>query len=145
MENVLRVNQNQINNKVNLRVVKNRKQYTVSDKVLKAHENLVKHLNTEVNNNKIYWNEFYKNSGKSKSSLVQYKSTIFNFMEYINKDLCLVNREDITNFVATAKNEKTRNNKISHIKSILEYLVRNNIADCLNRISKETLILIISL
>ncbi|WP_297419728.1 phage integrase N-terminal SAM-like domain-containing protein [Clostridium sp.] len=119
--------------------------YTKTEKAKSAWERQVKHLHTEVNNNKIYWDEFVKNSGKSETSLVQYKSTIFNFMETINKDLCLVTREDIENFVADAKNEKTRNNKIAHIKSILTYIVHDNVADCLDRFSKETLILIISL
>jgi hypothetical protein len=135
----LQVNRNQsTNNKVIGAVVKHN--YTRTEKAQLAWKRQIKELHTEVNNNKIYWDEFSKNSGKAEGSLLQYKSTIFNFMENINKDLCLVTKEDIDNFVADAKNEKTRNNKLAHIRSILSYIIKENVANCLNRVSKETLI-----
>jgi len=133
------------NTNVNIRTQRTNSHYTITDKVKQAHMNLVKNLNTEVNNNKIYWEEFTKNSGKSQGSLVQYKSTIFNFMESINKDICLITKEDVDFFLTGIYNQNTKSNKIAHIKSILDFAVKNNTAGCLDRISKETLILIISL
>ena len=125
--------------------VKVRNQYTKSEKFFASVERNTKYLETDVDSNKVYWEEFYNNSGKSKGSLIQYKCTIFNFMEFVNKDICLVTKEDIDNFLATVENKATKENKTSHIKSILTFIVQNNTEDCLERISKETLILIISL
>lgn len=127
---------------------KERKQKAVTEKQEQAWKNQIKYLESSCEKNKTYWNEFVNfkfPTEKQYGSMVQYKSTIFNFIKYIDKDLCLTTKEDIDGFVVDAKNENTTTNKKAHIKSILTHMVQNNTADCLNRISKETLILIIQL
>jgi hypothetical protein len=131
---------NSINNKGN---------YTKTEKCYQAWERQIKHLDTEVEYNKIYWEEFSNNKFTSekqkKGSMAQYKSSIFNFMEFIDKDICLVTRDDLNAFVSSFENQNTVENKIAHIKSILTYIVQNNTVNCLDRISKETLILVIQI
>lgn len=123
--------------------------YTKTEKCYEAWERQIKHLDTNVENNKVYWDEFsndkFTTEKQRKGSMAQYKSSIFNFMEFIEKDICEVTKEDLDRFVASFSNQHTMENKMAHIKSILTYIVQNNTADCLNRISKETLILVIQI
>ena len=122
--------------------------YTKTDKVKQSWENQIKNLNTGIEENKIYWDKFCEikfASEKSKGSIPQYKSSIFQFIEFIDKDLVTATQEDINAFTATLTNQNTIGNKTSHIKSILTFVIKNNIAECHERVSKETLIMVISI
>jgi hypothetical protein len=134
--------------KASTEVVINKLEKTFTNKQKQACENQIRFMETPCKNNEIYWNEFIKYKfplEKQRMSMLQYKSSIFKFVKYINKDLSLVTKDDIDGFVADSDNPNTIQNKIAHIKSILTFIVQSNCANCLDTISKETLILIIQL
>jgi hypothetical protein len=77
---------------------------------------------------------------KQRMSFNQYRCTVNNFLESLSKDVAMVKREDIDNFLALIPNETTRGNKAAHIKSFLVYLISNNVKNCTSKISRDLLI-----
>jgi hypothetical protein len=123
-----------------------------------------KEFDLGADNNPIYWEQFknfkwgdsiiYKEGmtetekKKVKNtifSMRQYKSSIMNFMQFVKKDILTVSRKEIDEFLATVKNETTRQNKQAHIKSILVFIVQHNIMGAMGRVTKNALLVIIIL
>lgn len=121
-----------------------KRKYTVSDKVSTAKQ---KQFNIS-SVNLAYWNAFrdskWAGMEERKGSAGTYRATIFNLMEAI-PDLIELTLEQLQEYVADTPNEVTRANKVAHIKSILTYIIQNNVDDCRERVSKETLLMIISI
>ncbi|MDD4779208.1 MAG: hypothetical protein PHT02_01200 [Tissierellia bacterium] len=97
-----------------------------------------------TDNNRHYLEEF-KNFFDKPACYINYKCTIANFMEFIQKDITEMSLKDMESFLSDTENENTRNNKTTHIKGILTYIVKNNVNDCCETISKDALIAIISM
>lgn len=119
--------------------------YTKTEKFYKANEAKIKNLDSTIENEK-YWELFKAEKfpeDKQKGSMAQYKCSIFNFMEYINKDIALASVEEIESFIDSQENENTKKNKIAHIKAILTFIVTENLNDAVNRISEELLMYLI--
>lgn len=113
--------------------------YNKSEKFLNNIEK-VKSDHTPTGINQIYWNEFATNSGKKESSLLQYKSAVNRFTTYIEKDSLEVSISDITNYLETVKEGKTRENAERYIKSFLTYTITNNIEKAVNITSADTIL-----
>lgn len=113
--------------------------YNKSEKFLNNIEKVKSdHIPTGIN--QIYWNEFATNSGKKESSLLQYKSAVNRFTTYIDKDSLEVSVSDITNYLETVKEGKTRENAERYIKSFLTYTITNNIEKAVNITSADTIL-----
>lgn len=70
----------------------------------------------------------------SKESRTVYKGTLGRFLEALgSKDLATVTPDEVLKFTS-------KQAEISHIKSILMYIARNNLNDGLNKMSKQTLV-----
>lgn len=126
--------------------------------------NVDKEFDLGVENNSIYWEQFkyskwgdglnYKEdmteAEKKKvkgniNSMRQYKSSIMNFMQHVQKDILTVSKKEIDIYLETVENEKTRANKQAHIKSILTFVVQKNVMGAMGRASKNALLTIILL
>jgi hypothetical protein len=79
------------------------------------------------------------NNSKQRASWSQYKSTLSNFLEALNKDAAMCKREDIDTFLAP-HNSVTRLNKQAHIKAFMVYLVTTNYKNVTSKISRDFLI-----
>lgn len=113
--------------------------YNKSEKFLNNIEKVKSdHIPTGIN--QIYWNEFATNSGKKESSLLQYKSAVNRFTTYIDKDSLEVSVSDITNYLETVKEGKTRENAERYIKSFLTYTITNNIEKAVKITSADTIL-----
>jgi ATP-dependent 26S proteasome regulatory subunit len=127
------------------------RKYTMTEKVIQAKKNQTKQFELSPMNS-LYINAFrnakypeWETDQNQKASWAQYKCSIGNFLEIVGKDAVIIKTDDITNFINQFENEKTKANKIAHIKSFLSFLIKNNIANCHTRVSRETLILIVSM
>ena len=127
------------------------KAYTITDKVVMAKQNQIKQFDIS-DINKQYIESFrdskwpnYETDKKQKESWAQYKSSLGNLLELIGKDTATIKKADVELFLSKFNNEATKSNKAAHIKSFLSYIVKHNIANCNTRVSRETLIMIISL
>jgi hypothetical protein len=113
--------------------------------------NTDKEFDLGVDNNQVYWEEFKKfkwgdNPDKKQIlSMRQYKSTVMNFMQHVQKDILIVSKKEIESFLDTVENPITRTNKQAHIKSILIFVVQKNIMGAMGRASKNVLLTIILL
>jgi hypothetical protein len=128
-----------------------KKKYNVSEANIQAWANQVKSFTVSPMNNQ-YIDAFRESKyplantdKKQKDSWAQYKSSIGNFLEIVGKDAVIIKNQDLIDFVAKYENENTKANKIAHIKSFLTFLVKENIGNCNTRISREVLIMIISM
>lgn len=127
------------------------KTYTITDKVVMAKQNQIKQFDIS-DINKQYIESFrnskwpnYKIDKKQRESWAQYKSSVGNLLESVGKDAAIIKKTDVELFLSKFNNEATKSNKAAHIKSFLSYIVKHNIANCNTRVSRETLIMIISL
>lgn len=128
-----------------------KKKYTPTEANMQAWANQIKTFSVSPVNNQ-YINAFrdskyplWETDPKQKSSYAQYKSSIGNFLEIVGRDAVIVKQTDLDSFVSKYENENTKANKIAHIKSFLTFLVKHNIANCNTRISREALIMIVSM
>lgn len=124
-----------------------KRQYTITDKVVAAKGKLIKSFDLSEVNQK-YMESFKVEKfpeEKQKASWAQYKSSIGNFLQIVRKDAVEVTEADIAIFLNGIEKENTRANKTAHIKSFLSHIIKNNVEECQNRASKDTLILIISI
>jgi hypothetical protein len=86
--------------------------------------------------NQIYMSEFEKTV--SPASYPTYKATIGNYLESLkNVDFATVDAWNIERYT------EGRANAIAHIRSLMTYIVANNICDARDKVSKETLIWLI--
>lgn len=108
-----------------------------------------KEFDLGADNNRIYWEEFKKYKwGDSPDrnqilSMRQYKSSIMNFMQFIQKDILTISKKEIEIFLENSEKNVTKQNKQAHIKSILTFIVQKNIMGAMGRASKNTLLTII--
>jgi hypothetical protein len=130
---------------------KERAKHTRTDKLIQAWANQIKSFTVSPMNTQ-YINAFRdskyplaETDPKQKASWAQYKSSVGNFLEIVGKDAVIVKQQDLIDFVAKYDNANTRNNKMAHIKSFLTFLVKENVANCNTRISREVLIMIVSM
>ena len=94
-------------------------------------------------------NEKYYNSFKSKfkdkeASWRQYKVDVGAFMEKHEGDIAKVKVLDIQAYAsANSKNEKTKNNKEAHIRSFLQWIVKNDVEGAKDKIDRDVLVYLI--
>ncbi|GMX64408.1 hypothetical protein Elgi_36770 [Paenibacillus elgii] len=127
------------------------KTYTITDKVVMAKQNQIKQFDIS-DINKQYIESFrnykwpnYETDKQQKASWLQYKSSVGNLLETVGKDAAIIKRADVELFLSKFNNKVTKSNKAAHIKSFLSYIVKHNVANCNTRVSRETLIMVISL
>lgn len=113
--------------------------------------NTDKEFDLGVENNQVYWNDFKKYKWgespdkKQIQSMRQYKSSVMNFMQYVQKDILTVSKKEIDTYLETVENLTTRTNKQAHIKSLLIFIIQKNVMGAMGRASKNTLLTIIML
>jgi hypothetical protein len=87
--------------------------------------------------NQIYYNEFEKSI--KPESWATYKASIGNLMEKINKDITKVTITEAEDFIQGKENRR------AHIKSFLTYIIKNNVNDCQNKMTKDALLVAVLL
>ena len=94
-------------------------------------------------------NEKYYNSFKSKfkdkeASWRQYKVDVGAFMEKYQEDVARVKITDIQAYaIDNSKNEKTKSNKEAHIRSLLQWIVKNNVEGAKDKVDRDVLVYLI--
>lgn len=115
-----------------------------SQKWIECQEKKTKKLDS-TKENTMYW-EAFKDSkfpdNTKHGSMVQYKCTIFQVMEFIEKDIITITLQDIEDYLLTQE-EKVKNNKESHIKGLLTFIITNNLNDAVNRVQKDIILYLI--
>lgn len=135
--------------------VQEKRQYNKTEKAMAAYANQVKVFDLSDVNKKYVESfkvtkypladEESEAGKKQKASWLQYKSSVGNFLQIVGKDAVEVTEADLAIFVNSINNVNTRTNKIAHIKSFLVHLIQNNVENCIERASRDTLILIIGM
>ncbi len=94
--------------------------------------------------NENFYNVF-KASFNYQSSWLQYKVDCGPFLESLkSKSLTSISPVDVENYVmAHADNEHTQNNKRAHIRSMIKFMINNNVNDAKNKVSRDLLIYLI--
>lgn len=77
---------------------------------------------------------------KQRMSFNQYRCTINNVLEHIQKDAATITAQDFTNWAINIDNENTRTNKLNHIKSFLNFILTKNVNFARQRSTIETLL-----
>jgi hypothetical protein len=126
-----------------MRIENERANYTKSDKFFKA-------LNTRIEENKIkgtneaYWNDFEKNSGKTPSSLPQYKSAVKRFIDANEKDILSISVEELDSYLDNNfPTGKTKENQARYIKSFLTYSIEKNMSKALKNTDSQLIMSLI--
>lgn len=101
--------------------------YTKSERFYESKERCVAEHTPNEGVNAEYWNNFAINSGKKESSLIQYRSTVNRFINYIGKDVLETSKEDLENYLLNVKEGKTRENARRYIQSFLVFTISSNI------------------
>jgi len=115
--------------------------YTVSDKV--GGQNVKEYSLSETNQK--YYDAFQNNFDKL-ISWQQYKVHCGVFLESLkDKDFATITIEDLENYVnSLTGSQQTINNSKAHIRSMMIYVVKNNIAEAFEKVSKEMLLYLIT-
>lgn len=94
--------------------------------------------------NREYYNDF-KDSFDKITSWLQYKVHCGDFLEQLgNRDFATITVEDIENYVDNYKGSKqTKANCRSHVRSMMIYIVKNNVGGASSRVDKKMLIYLI--
>ena len=92
--------------------------------------------------NQEYWNDFESNSGKNESSLKQYKSAIRRFITTIDKDVLLINTDDLDEYLCNFEGV-TKENQSRYIKSFITYSIENNMSKALNNTDSKLILSLI--
>ena len=101
----------------------------------------VKQFNLSKDNQQ-YYDEFL--SSITERSMATYKSSIGNFMEELkDQDFVTISKEQIQEFASTKKTDSMVKNVTAHIRSMMIYLVVNNINNAEEKVSKDMLIWLI--
>lgn len=115
--------------------------YNVSEKVYQSARNNSKQFNI-VGVNKVYYDEFCKSFADRPTSWSQYKVHLGDFLEKLgNNDFATVTAEEIelySNYGTSSK--ATKANCKAHIRSMLAYIVKENIEGAFGKVSKEVLV-----
>ena len=119
--------------------VKEKRNYTITDKVKQSIENNIKHV---TGCNEQFWNDFEQNSGKAEMSLRQYKSATRRFIEYIqDKSILETTITELQNYLTENFEEgNTRNNQERYITSFLVYTISNNMETAINSTSSDLIL-----
>lgn len=112
--------------------------YTKTEKLEKAIQK-VREDHTPKGVNRIYWEDFENNSGKTGLSLAQYKSAINRFTSVIEKDILTISKNDLEGYISDIQNQTTRKNAERYIKSFITFTIENNIDKAVEIVSKELL------
>jgi hypothetical protein len=92
--------------------------------------------------NNIYFEKFL--DSLPERNVATYKSSCGNFMEELNEqDFATVTQEQIEVFANTKKTDSMIKNVTAHIRSMIIYIVRNNINGAKEKVSKDMLIWLI--
>jgi LysM repeat protein len=95
--------------------------------------------------NKLYYDAFKESL--TKSSFTQYKVNIGDFLEKLsatNIDFANIKIKQIEDYANSKQgNEATKKNCMAHLRSLLIFIVKNNINNAMKRVSKEMLIWLI--
>jgi hypothetical protein len=119
---------------------KERAKYTKSEKFYAVQPLKVKQFNLSPIN-EIYYNSFESKFEGKPASWAQYKVDAGAFMETCD-DIALVTVQDIQNYISKYE-DKTRNNKEAHLRSLLQWIVKNNVEGAVEKVSKEMLVYLI--
>ena len=102
----------------------------------KAAEERIKAFSLSSDNQK-YFDAFQ--TSVSEGSWWTYKATIGNFLEQLaDRDFATITEQDITNYADGRKNAE------SHLRSLMTYIVSNDINNAKQKVSKDMLIWLIS-
>ena len=121
----------------NLITVKSGKIYHAPESERKTFE-----INT---NNLVFFNEFKNRFSESPMSWLQYKVDCGAFLQSLNQKLLTsIEVSDIENYVNShADNDKTKNNKRAHIRSLLIFCVKNDVRGAKSKLNREVLVYLI--
>lgn len=117
---------------------KEKRHYTKTDKLEKAVQKVVE-THTPKGINRIYWEDFEKNSGKTGLSLAQYKNAINRFTSVIEKDILTISKSDLENYISDIQNETTRKNAERYIKSFITFTIEYDMNRAVEVVSDELL------
>lgn len=94
--------------------------------------------------NEAYWKDFEENSGKTTSSLLQYKSAIKRFIDATEKDVLSISTEELENYLNNNFTEgKTKDNQTRYIKSFLTYSIEKNMSKALKNTDAQLIMSLI--
>jgi hypothetical protein len=118
--------------------------FNISDKMLQAAQHNTKQFNI-MGVNKTYYNLFEKSFAGKPASWAQYKVHSGDFLEKLgDKDFATITIKEIEDYVsAWGSGEKTKANCKAHIRSMLIFVVKENIENAIDIVSKEMLIWLI--
>ncbi|MDF2950551.1 MAG: hypothetical protein K0S18_134 [Anaerocolumna sp.] len=112
--------------------------YQTPDEVM---QRKIKTFNLNADN-QIYYDEFL--SSLPERSVANYKSSCGNFMEELSEqDFITINKEQILEFASRKKTESMVNNVTAHLRSMMIYLVSNDVNGAVDKVSKEMLVWLI--
>lgn len=115
--------------------------YRKSEKFYK-HLEEIKELYSIKGFNENYWINFEANSNKTKSSLIQYKSAIKMFIDAIDKDVLLINIDDLETYLSNFDGI-TKDNQSRYIKSFITFSIENNVNKALKYTDKNLMLSLI--
>ena len=105
----------------------------------------IKVFNIQSKFNKMYYEKFLTTFDER--SAANYKSTIGNFMEEIGtNDFLKCSPDRIDKYANTKKTQSQRNNVTAHLRSLMIYLIKNDINGAISedKVSKKMLVWLIS-
>lgn len=117
---------------------KEKRPYTKTEKLEKFIQRVVED-HTPKGINRIYWEDFEKNSGKTGLSLAQYKSAINRFTSVIEKDILTISKDDLEDYISDIQNETTRKNAERYIKSFITFTIERDMNRAIEIVSDELL------
>jgi hypothetical protein len=113
--------------------------YNMSEEAkVRTTESKIKQFHLTAENQK-YFEAYEESFGDNKSSWATYKASVGNFMEQINKDITQATITEAEDFI------QGKDNRRAHIKSFLTYIIKNNINDCQDKMTKDALLVTILL
>lgn len=113
---------------------------TITEKALAAYQRQVKSFSGMSETNKVYYNAFALQC----KNFTQYKPDVGVLCEAFD-DITALKPEDIEDFLTAneVKSQATYNNKKAHIRSFLQYIVKNSV-EARESMSKDLIIYILS-
>jgi hypothetical protein len=114
--------------------------YTKSEKFYAVQPLKVKQFNLS-STNQVYYNSFESKFEGKPGSWAQYKVTVGDYLEKCD-DFALVTVADIENYV-NSHDEKIKHNKEAHLRSLMQWIVKNDVNGAMAKVSKEMLIYLI--
>lgn len=118
--------------------------YNISEKVLQSAQHNTKQFNL-VGVNKTYYDLFEQSFSGKPASWAQYKVHSGDFLEKLgSKDFATIIVQNIENYVeAVDASEKTKLNCKAHLRSLMIFIIKENIEGAVDKVSKEMLVWLI--